>query len=64
MMYHKQFQAWISQVDELSTAQRKEAKSALSGSSQASASLAAIEAGMGEDRQCPQCGAAGAICRK
>ncbi len=63
MMYHKQIQAWISQVDELSTAQRKEAKSALSGSSQASASLAAIEAGVGEDRQCPHCGAAGAISR-
>ena len=47
MMNHKQFQAWLSQVDQLSTAQRKEAGAVLSGGSRASASLAAIETGQG-----------------
>ena len=63
MMSHKQFQAWLAQVDQLSAAQRREAKAALSGGSQASASLAAIEAGVGEGRRCPHCGAPGAVSR-
>ena len=63
MMNHKQFQAWLSQVDQLSTAQRKEAGAVLSGGSRASASLAAIEAGVGEDRRCPHCGTPGAVSR-
>ena len=63
MMNHKQFQAWLSQVDELSTAQRREAEAVLSGGSQASASLASVEAGVGEDRRCPHCGAPGAVSR-
>ncbi len=61
MMNHKQFQAWFSRVDQLSTAQRREAEAALSGGSQASASLAAIEAGVGEGRRCPHCDTPGAI---
>ena len=63
MMNHKQFQAWLSQVDELSTAQRREAEAVLSGGSQASASLAAVEAGVGEDRRCPHSGTPGAVSR-
>ncbi len=63
MMNHKQFQAWLSQVDQLSTAQRKEAGAVLSGGSRASASLAAIEAGVGEDHRCPHCGTPGAVSR-
>ncbi len=31
MMNHKQFQAWLSQVDQLSSAQRGETEAALSG---------------------------------
>ena len=66
MMNHKKFQAWLSQVDQLSTAQSREAEAVLSGGSQASASLAAIEAGVGEDmvlvseghRAYPPCAAA------
>ena len=63
MMNHKQFQAWLSQVDQLSTAQRKEAGAVLSGGSRPLASLAAIEAGVGEDRRCPNCGTPGAVSR-
>lgn len=63
MMNHKQFQAWLAQVDQLSAAQRREAEAVLSGGSQASASLAAIEAGVGEDRRCPHCGTPGAVSR-
>ncbi len=63
MMNHKQFQAWLSQVDQLGTAQRREPEAVLSGGSQASASLAAIEAGVGEDRRCPHCGTPGAVSR-
>ncbi len=63
MMNHKQFQAWLSQVDRLGTAQRRETEVMLSGGSQASASLAAIEAGVGEDRRCPHSGTPGAVSR-
>ena len=63
MMNRKQFQAWLSQVDQLGTAQRKEAGAVLSGGSRASASLAAIEAGVGEGRRCPHCGPPGAVSR-
>ena len=63
MMNHKQFQAWLAQVDQLGAAQRREAEAVLSGGSQASASLAAIEAGVGEDRRCPHCGTPGAVSR-
>ena len=62
-MDHKQFQVWLAQVDHLSAAQRREAEAALSGGSQASASLAAIEAGVGEGRRCPHCGTPGAVSR-
>ncbi len=41
MMNHNRFQAWLSQVDPPSAAQRGETEAALSGGSQASASLAA-----------------------
>ncbi len=62
-MDHKQFQEWLSGIDRLSPAQRREAEAVLSGGSQASASLAAIEAAVGEDRRCPQCGTPGAVSR-
>ena len=42
-MNHKQFQAWLFQIDRLSTAQSWEAEAVLSGGSQASASRAAIK---------------------
>ena len=62
-MDHKQFQKWLSGIDQLSPAQRQEAEAVFSGGSQASASLAAIEASVGEDRPCPHCGTPGAISR-
>ena len=63
VMDHKQFQKWLSGIDQLSPAQRQEAEAVFSGGSQASASLAAIEASVGEDRPCPHCGTPGAISR-
>ena len=62
-MDHKQYQEWLSGIDRLSPAQRREAEAVLSGGSQASASLAAIEAAVGEDRRCPHCGTPGAVSR-
>ena len=47
VMDHKQFQKWLSGIDQLSPAQRQEAEAVFSGGSQASASLAAIEASVG-----------------
>ncbi len=63
VMDHKQFQKWLSGIDQLSPAQRQEAEAVFSGGSQASASLAAIEASVGEDRPCPHCGTPGALSR-
>ncbi len=62
-MDHRQFQEWLSRIDQLSPAQRQQAEAGLSGGSEASASLAAIEDSVGEDRRCPHCGTPGAISR-
>ncbi len=62
-MDHKQYQEWLSGIDRLSPAQRREAEAVLSGGSQASAWLAATEAAVGEDRRCPHCGTPGAVSR-
>ncbi len=62
-MDHKQFQDWLSGIDHLSPAQRQEAETVFMGVSEASSSLAAIEASVGESRQCPHCGTLGAISR-
>ena len=62
-MEHRQFQEWLSGIDRLSEAQRGEAGAALSGNTQAAASLAAVEAAADGDRRCPRCGAAGAVSR-
>ena len=45
----------------LSLDQLQKAKEALSGESQSSVSLAAIEASVGEERRCPHCHTMGAI---
>ena len=63
MMNRKQVQTWLSLVDHSSTAQGREAEAVLSEGSQASTSLAAVEAGVGEDRRCPHYGAPGAVSR-
>ncbi len=62
-MDHKQFQEWLSGIEQLSAAQRQEAEAVFAGGPQASASLAALEASVGEDRRCPHCGTPGAISR-
>ena len=62
-MDHKQFQEWLSGIDHLSPAQRQQTEAVFLGDTETSASLAAIEAAVGEDRQCPHCGTPGAISR-
>ena len=62
-MDHKQFQDWLSGIDHLSPAQWQQTEAVFLGDTETSASLAAIEAAVGEDRQCPHCGTPGAISR-
>ena len=62
-MDHKQFQEWLSGIDHFSPAQRQQTEAVFLGDTETSASLAAIEAAVGEDRQCPHCGTLGAISR-
>ena len=55
-MDYKQFQEWLSGIDQLSPA--------FLGAPDTSASLAAVEASVGEeDGQCAHCGTAGAVSR-
>ena len=62
-MDHKQFQEWLSGIDHLSPAQRQQTEAVFLGDTETAASLAAIEAAVGGDRQCPHCGTPGAISR-
>ena len=62
-MDYKQFQEWLSGIDHLSPAQRQQTEAVFPGDTETSASLAAIEAAVGEDRQCPHSGTLGAISR-
>ena len=62
-MDHNQFQEWLSGIEQLSPAQRQQAEAVFLGASDTSASLAAVEASVGEDRQCPHCGTPGAVSR-
>ncbi len=57
------FQDWLSKVDGLSEAQRREALEVLSGQPEGAASLAAVELGVDEDRRCPRCDTPGAVSR-
>ena len=52
-MDYKRFQEWLSGIEQLSPAQRQQAEAVFLGTSDRSASLAAVEASVGEDRQCP-----------
>ena len=62
-MDYKQFQEWLSGIDHLSPAQRQQTEAVFPGDTETSASLAAIEAAVGGDRQCPHCGTPRAISR-
>ena len=62
-MDYKQFQEWLSGIEQLSPAQQQQAEAVFPVASDTSASLAAIEASVGEDRQCPYCGTPGAVSR-
>ena len=58
-MDHERFRDWFSRVDELTAAQRKEVAAVLSDPPEGTASLAAIELGVDDERRCPHCGSAG-----
>ncbi len=62
-MDHKKFQEWLSGIDDLSSAQRHQAETVFLDGSEETSSLAAIEARVEEDRQCPHCNTPGAISR-
>ena len=62
-MDHTQFQEWLSGIDQLSATQRLQAEAVFLGASDRSASLAAVETSVGEDRQCSHCGTPGAVSR-
>ena len=52
-MDHKQFQEWLSGIDHLSPAQRQQTEAVFPGDTETSASLAAIEAAVGEGSPVP-----------
>ena len=58
-MRRDHFQSWLSRVDALTEAQRREAQEVLSG--RGAAAVAAIELGVDEERRCPHCDAPGAV---
>ena len=62
-MDYKQFQEWLSGIDQHSPAQWQQSEAVFPGASDTSASLAAVEASVGEDRQCAHCGTPGAVSR-
>ena len=64
-MDHASFQEWLANIEQLSSMQYQQAKTAFSGGpyEMEAASLAAIEASVGDDRKCRHCGAPGAISR-
>ena len=59
-MDHASFQGWMTNIVQLSSMQYQQAEAAFSGGSEEmeAASLAAIEASVGDDRKYRHCGAA------
>ena len=64
-MDHAPFQEWMANIEQLSSMQYQQAEAAFSGESEEmeAASLAAIEASVGDARKCRHCDALGAISR-
>ncbi len=60
-MQSSEFRDWLARVDALGAAQRREALAVLCGRSASSASVAAVEPGVDEERRCPRCQATGAV---
>ena len=59
-MDRKAFLGWVSQVDDLTEAQRADAMAIMAGHPHEGAAAAAIELAIGVDRQCPHCQRPGA----
>ena len=62
-MDHDQFQEWLSGVDGLRQAQRQQLQGVFLGETETTDSLAAIEARLAENHQCPHCDTPGAVSR-
>lgn len=59
-MKRSEYLQLLARVDELTDRQKEELLSALGGQSEAAASVATVEQGVGEDRRCPHCDTPGA----
>jgi|AntRauTorcE11898_2_1112593.scaffolds.fasta_scaffold10631_2 transposase-like protein len=62
-MDRKAFQIWLSEIDELTEAQKLDVADVLAGREIGVAARAAIEVGVGEERSCPHCATPGAVSR-
>ena len=62
-MNRQEYVAWLSEIDELSAAQRAEAGRALSGQLPLEAVVSLLEERIGAERRCPHCAAQGAVIR-
>ena len=62
-MDREDYVAWLSQIDELSAAQRVEAGRSLAGQLPFDAVVGLLEERVGVDRRCPHCAAPGAVIR-
>ena len=61
-MDRKAFQIWLSEIDELTEAQKADVADVLAGREIGGAARAAIE--VGEERSCPHCATPGAVWRE
>ena len=55
-MQHALFRAWLAEIDDLTSEQRREVGAVLAGRSPREAVAAAIEAPVADERRCPHCG--------
>jgi transposase-like protein len=62
-MDRQEYMAWLSQIDELSAAQRVEAGRTLAGQPSLEAVVCLLEERIGAERRCPHCAVEGAVIR-
>ena len=62
-MDRKSFQIWLSEIDELTEAQKLDVADVLAGREIGGAARASIEVGVGEERSWPQCATPSAVSR-
>lgn len=62
-MDHQVYQAWLTEIDDLSPAQRLDTARVLAGQPSLEAVIGLLEERIGAERGCPHCAAAGAVIR-